>query len=143
MKIKIRKIHPDAILPAYAKPGDAGMDLIATSKKLVDEKVFGYVEYGTGLTMEIPEGHVGLIYPRSSVSKTGLIMANSVGVIDSGYRGEVSVRFKHVPSTLDYKIGDKVAQLIILPHPIIEFEESEKLSETERGDGGFGSTDKV
>lgn len=142
-KVKIKKIHPDAILPTYAKPGDAGMDLVATSKKLVDEKVFGYIEYGTGLTMEIPAGHVGLIYPRSSLSKTGLIMANSVGVIDSGYRGEISVRFKHIPATIDYKIGDRVAQLIIIPYPTIEFEEVETLSETERGEGGFGSTDKV
>ena len=153
MKVKIKKLHPDAVIPSYAKPGDAGMDLVAVSRYL-DE--FGNIVYGTGLAFEIPEGYVGLVFPRSSVSKKDLLLTNSVGVIDSGYRGEVTAKFK--PSNVRFKVedknvstfvpdngsmygeGDRVAQMIILPYPQIEFEEVEELSETERGNGGYGST---
>jgi len=139
MKVKIKKIHPDAIIPEYAKKGDAGLDLVAVSK--VETAL--YIEYDTGLGFEIPTGYVGLIFPRSSISKYHLNLANSVGVIDSGYRASVTVRFK---KTLDkpwenlYNVDDRVAQLIILPYPEIEFEEVTDLSETERGTGGFGSS---
>jgi dUTP pyrophosphatase len=142
MKVKIKKLQPDAVIPKYAKVGDAGMDLTAVSKKEVDEAVFGYIEYGTGLSIEVPEGHVALMFPRSSCSDTGLILANSVGVIDSGYRGEIKARFKAIPDTKHYDVGDRVAQLVIIPYPQIEFEETETLSETERGKGGYGSTNK-
>src|SRR5690606_10497369 len=91
MKVKIKRLHPQAVIPSYAKPGDAGMDLTATSKSY-DEN--GNVVYGTGLAFEIPEGYVGLLFPRSSNSKTDLILSNSVGVLDSGYRGEVMFKFK-------------------------------------------------
>lgn len=143
MKVKIKKLIPEATIPSYAKDGDAGLDLVATSKKLVDEEMYGYIEYGTGISIEIPAGFVGLVYPRSSISKTGLFLANAVGVIDSGYRGEIMVRFKHIPDTFDYAIGNKVAQLIIMPYPNIEFEEVGSLTVTDRGHGAFGSTDKV
>ena len=91
MKVKIKKLHPDAVIPAYAKTGDAGMDLTAVTMK-IDE--YGNICYGTGLAFEIPEGYVGLVFPRSSNHKKGVILTNCVGVIDSGYRGEVSFKFR-------------------------------------------------
>jgi len=140
MKIKIKRLTTKAVIPKYAKDGDAGMDLTATSKSTVNEEGFGYVSYGTGLAFEIPKGFVGLIFPRSSLSNTGLILSNSVGVIDSGYRGEVSARFKYIPDTNDYEIGDRIAQMLILPYPEVEFEEVEDLTDTDRGIGGHGSS---
>lgn len=140
MQIKIKKLSEAAVIPSYAKDGDAGLDLTATSLEVVDTGDYGYISYGTGLAIEIPTGYVGLIYPRSSISKTGHILANSVGVIDSGYRGEIQVRFKTIPDTTIYKVGDKIAQLIIKPYPEIQFEEVEELSNTDRGEGNFGST---
>ena len=139
MKVKIKKLHPDAVLPFYAKPGDAGMDLTSVS---ITEGMDDIVEYGTGLAIEIPSGYVGLIFPRSSIYKQDLSLSNSVGVIDSGYRGEIRLKFRMLtPNENQYQNGDRVGQLIILPYPQIEFEEGE-LSETERADGGFGSTNK-
>lgn len=149
MKIKFKKLHKDAVLPAYAKEGDAAMDLTSTS--LYRPETEPFIEFGTGLAVEIPEGYVGLIYPRSSISKGPLRLANSVGVIDSGYRGEIKLRFHvdiHVIEGMKqgllevnvYNIGDRVGQLMIVPIPTIETEWAEELTETERADGGFGST---
>jgi dUTP pyrophosphatase len=140
MKVKIKKLSENAVIPSYAKPGDAGMDLTAITLSKVDNNDFGFLEYGTGLAVEIPEGFVGLVFPRSSVSNSGLILANSVGVIDSGYRGEIKLRFKHIPDTAFYKPGDRVGQLIVIPYPNVEFEQVTELSSTERSEGGFGST---
>mgnify|MGYP003290516622 CR=1 FL=1 len=158
MKVKIKKLHPDAVIPAYAKAGDAGMDLTAVT---LDVDEFGNMCYGTGLAFEIPEGYVGLVFPRSSIYKKGIVLSNSVGVIDSGYRGEVSFKFKAdsdivafaeqgtesatytrqpCPNRDTYKLGDRIGQIIIMPYPQIEFEEVGKLSETERGTGGYGHT---
>lgn len=142
MKISFKKLDPKAIIPSYSKPGDAGMDLTAITKSHMDNPRFGYVEYGTGLAVEIPEGYVGLLFPRSSVSTTGLILANSVGVIDSGYRGEIKFRYKWIKDTADYNVGDRIGQLIILPYPTIEPEEVQELNSSERGEGGFGSSGK-
>ena len=169
MQIKIKKLVSEAVIPIYAKLGDAGMDLTATSK-IYDK--YGNVSYGTGLAFEIPFGYVGLLFPRSSNSKQDLLLSNSVGVLDSGYRGEVFFKFKPTPvfvsenensedcvgfdddkfdsiefsSTMenysDYQIGDKIGQIIILPYPQITFVESNELSDSERGEGGFGSTGK-
>ena len=153
MKVKVKKLHPDAVIPSYAKPGDAGMDLVAVSRN-IDEH--GNLVYGTGLAFEIPKGYVGLVFPRSSVSKYNLQLTNNVGVIDSGYRGEVTAKFKGSFSVLQadiegisaltlkkgkiYKVGERIAQMIIIPYPQIEFKEVDDLSETERGTGGYGST---
>lgn len=144
MNIKVKKLVKEAVLPKYAKDGDAAVDLTAISKSEVldNEGGFGYIQYGTGLAFEIPKGFVGLIFPRSSISNTGLILSNSVGVIDSGYRGEVGARFKYIPKTKDYNIGDRIAQMIIMPIPDVQFEEVEELSDSERGEGGFGHTGK-
>lgn len=164
MKVKIKKLHPDAVIPTYAKDGDAGMDLTAIWSER-DE--YGNIIYHTGLAFEIPEGYVGLIFPRSSVCKKDIYLTNAVGVIDSGYRGEVTAKFKSNLRMLNplnllwsiirgkkitgkiynvwnrkYRVGDRIAQMIILPYPQIEFEETEELSTTERGTNGYGSTGK-
>lgn len=139
MKVKIKKLHPNAVIPKYAKDGDAGMDLIAISKEDLNPL---QIKYGTGLAMQIPEGFVGLVFPRSSIMKAGLSLSNAVGVIDSGYRGELMAVFnkKVAPHAKNYEVGDRIAQIIILPYPHIAFEETNELSDTDRGSGGFGST---
>lgn len=139
MKVRFKKLHPNAVIPSYAKPGDAGLDLTAVSKEWDAEKE--KIVMGTGLAMEIPEGHVGLIFPRSSIVKTFLTLANSVGVIDSGYRGEVKFFFDPGHrAKQNYEVGDRIGQLVIIPFPTIEPEEASELSETVRGTGGFGSS---
>ena len=136
MKVRIKRLHPDAVVPKYAKAGDAGMDLTAVEM----EREWNIVTYKTGLAIEIPEGHVGLLFPRSSVYKTSMVLSNCVGVIDSGYRGEIMMKFRSTESNKAYEVGDRVGQLIILPYPQVEFEEVENLSSTDRGSGGYGST---
>ena len=137
MKVKIKKLHKDSIIPSYAKQGDAGMDLTATRVWVEDENIC----YGTGLAFEIPEGYVGLLFPRSSNAKKDLLLSNSVGVLDSGYRGEVTFKFRQTKSIANaYAVGDRIGQIIILPYPVIEFEEVDELNESERGTGGYGST---
>jgi dUTP pyrophosphatase len=121
MKVKIKKIHPNATIPSYAKSGDAGMDLVATS---VIGETLGSITYGLGIALEIPEGFVGLVFPRSSIRKTNLQLSNSVGVIDSGYRGELQATFNKIQGIdnverENYKVGDRVCQIMIIPHPTI------------------------
>ena len=154
MEVKIKKLKPNAVIPSYAKAGDAGMDLVATS---IISDTPEQITYGMGIALEIPEGFVGLIFPRSSVRKTGLDLSNAVGVCDSGYRGELQATFNKIfggerfydetKNTEDtsndfYKVGDRIAQIMIIPYPPIEFKEVDELSDSERGDGGFGSTGK-
>ena len=138
-QIKFKKLHENATTPCRANETDAGADLVAIS---VTETA-NYIQYHTGISVEIPEGFVGLLFPRSSVSNKPLMLANSVGVIDAGYRGEICARFKRVgvSDTEIYAPGEKVAQLVIVPVLLTEFVESiEDLTETDRGTGGFGST---
>ena len=161
MEVKFKKLHKDAVIPSYAKPGDAGLDLTAVSVEKLSEasKLVNFAtkfKYGTGLAVEIPEGYVGLLFPRSSIHKYPCRLANSVGVIDSGYRGEICFVFDCPLNThpgdseptpmlngLPYSKGDKIGQLVIMPYPKIEVvEELGELSNTERGDGGFGSSGK-
>ena len=140
MKVKIKRLNENAIIPRYAKEGDAGLDLTATS---VAEDDKGNIVYGTGIAVEIPKGYVGLVFPRSSIANKSLTLTNSVGVIDSGYRGEIMFKFKNFDDYVSiYKVGERIGQLIIMPYPTIEFEEVDKLSETERGTGGYGSSGK-
>ncbi len=135
MKIKIKKLNSDVAIPSYAYEDDAGMDVYAVWKKSEN----GFIEYGTGLAFEIPEGYVCLIFPRSSISNKKLSQCNSVGVLDSGYRGELKIRYyKHGEE--EYDIGDKIGQIIIIPYPKFEFEEVEELEDSSRGERGFGST---
>lgn len=145
MRIKIKKLHENAQLPKYNLNGDAGADLVATSISWTGK----YIEYGVGFSMEIPEGYAGFIFPRSSISKTALALANAVAVIDSGYRGEIKLRFKDYNrgnpfienlGEQEYKIGDRIGQLIILPVPKLDFIEVVELSDTDRGNQGFGSS---
>lgn len=140
MKVKIKKLHENAVIPVRAKEGDAGMDLTAISEEWNEESTM--VTYDTGLAIEIPKGYVGLVFPRSSLSKTSLILSNSVGVIDSGYRGSITLKFRYPEEGLVYEVGDRVGQIIILPYPAIEFEETDELSSSDRGKGGYGSTGK-
>lgn len=141
MRVRIKKLNPNAVIPKYAKDNDAGLDLVATTIK---ENTTFQITYGLGIALEIPDGFVGLIFPRSSIRNTELILSNSVGVVDAGYRGELQATFNKSNGldSIAYKVGDRVCQLIIIPHPIIELEEVSELNNTERGDGGFGSTGK-
>jgi dUTP pyrophosphatase len=143
MQVKIKKLSENAVIPSYAKSGDAGMDLVATS---IISETDTQITFGIGLALEIPFGFVGLIFPRSSVRKTRLMLSNCVGVVDSGYRGELQATFNKINQNSiaenDYKVGDRIAQIMIIPHPPIEFKEVAELSDTERGKGGFGSTGK-
>lgn len=138
INVKVKKLDPNAVIPTYAKNGDAGMDLVITS--IISENTLD-ISYGFGISMEIPEGFVGLVFPRSSIRKYDLVLSNAVGVIDSGYRGELKATFKKT-GLHKYEVGDRGAQIIILPYPQIQFLEVDELSKTERGDGGFGSTGK-
>lgn len=143
LKIKIKKLHQDAVIPKYSKDGDAGLDLTATSKEFDND---GNIVYGVGLAFEIPKGFVGLLFPRSSIANKDLNLTNSVGVLDSGYRGEVMFKFKTNISTIIepsvYEIGERIGQIIILPYPKVIFEIHEELNNSERGVGGYGSTGK-
>lgn len=140
MKVKIKKLHPNAVKPKYAKENDAGMDLVAT--EIINETP-SQITYGTGLAMEIPDGMVGLIFPRSSIRNMGLELSNSVGVIDAGYRGEIQATFnKNGVKDEFYKAGDRIMQIVIVPHPVVQFVEVDELTESSRGSGGFGSTGK-
>lgn len=191
LKVKIKKLVPEAVIPAYAKDGDMGMDVTATSVEY-DKELDCFV-YHTGLAFEVPKGYGMLIFPRSSNRKTNSYMANHVGILDSGYRGELLLCFKYkesvssvfssfrsdkflekiannvdirdaralavaiITTTNDivgnyteltkfmmnfapYKVGDRIGQIVIVPYPTVEFEETNTLSESERGAGGHGST---
>ena len=138
--IKVKRLHENAVIPSYSKVGDAGMDLTAVDIAETTD----YVSYKIGLAFEIPKGYVGLLFPRSSNSKKDLLLTNSVGVIDSGYRGEIEFRYKRIKDDfrdiVKYEIGDRVGQIMILPYPQVYMTEVPELSDSERGTGGFGST---
>jgi dUTP pyrophosphatase len=156
MIIKVKKTNSTIPTPKYAIEGDAGLDLTAVEVLKSDYKS---VIYNTGLAFEIRDGYIGFIYPRSSVRKYDLIMANSVGVVDSNYRGTVQVSFKRTVigsikyilncillfigfgfNLKEYELGDRICQLIILPYPQIKLKVVEELTETKRGESGHGST---
>lgn len=147
MIIKFSKLKENAILPKQSHPGDAGVDLTAISYNYVHDSVVPYYNYEFGLSVEIPIGWVGLIFPRSSISNKDMMLSNCVGVIDSGYRGPLSARFKvtHFKSELPsiYKVGERIAQLVLVPCPIVMTcveVPYEELSKTQRNTGGFGSS---
>jgi len=138
MKLKIKKVHPDAVTPTYATSGSACFDLTAAAFDAATGA------WRTGLTFEIPEGHVMRIYSRSGHGfKHGVRLSNCVGIIDSDYRGEVMVKL-HQDSVangyLTVSIGDRIAQAEVGPVQQVEFEEVDELSSTDRGVGGFGSS---
>ena len=146
LKVRFKKLVENAVTPRYSKEGDAGMDLTAVRTELAD---YGnQLKAYTGIAVEIPKGYVGLLFPRSSIVKTNNRLGNCVGVIDSGYRGEITFVFdidnvnKDLISDYDYsyQAKDRVGQLVILPFPKVELEEVDELSDTERGTGGYGHT---
>lgn len=147
MKVKIKKLNDLAKMPFRKHEADAGFDLYATTR--VNEG--GNIVYGTGLAFEIPEGFVGLVFPRSSIANKVIALSNAVGVIDASYRGEVTFKFKPSLDILlnvlngeelnkPYEVGERIGQLIIMPIPSVQFEFAEELSSTKRGAGGYGST---
>mgnify|MGYP003668452036 CR=1 FL=1 len=138
--LKVKLLHPEAEVPKIATPGSAGMDLKAMDLSIVTNHLGTVFTYRLGIALEIPFGFVGLLTPRSSVYKTGLTLANSIGVIDSDYRGELVAKFKGLITDSYYQPGDRVVQLVIVPISILEIKEVDKLGSTERGEGGFGST---
>ena len=157
MKVRYKKLVPEVKAPFRKYDDDAGYDLYAVSKTETEK----YIEYGTGIAIEIPAFYVGLIFPRSSVTEKDLILKNCVGIIDSQYRGEIRCRFARIPSTEfkdllmcktyieivwnkenQYEIGERIVQLIIIPIPLVELVVSDELSETERGAGSYGHTGK-
>ena len=144
MDVKFKKLHEDAKIPSYAHDTDAGLDLTAVSfTQEFDKSNKLVLVYHTGLAVEIPEGYVGLIFMRSSVSNKSISLTNAVAVIDSGYRGELLLKYKITTDSLPtiYQPGEKIGQLIIIPYPKINPIEVEELSSSDRNEGGFGSTD--
>ena len=139
VKIVKHKMYEDT--PKYAKEGDAGIDLMAVEIIFEDD---AQIIYNTGISIEIPKGYVGLVYPRSSIRKKPLVMANSVGVVDSGYRGEIQTTFNKLENPIDvhdlYQVGDRICQLIIVPYPKINLIPVQKLQDSVRGNTGHGST---
>ena len=141
MQVQVKRLDTNAVIPVKAHADDAGLDLTATSVKATDK----YIEYGTGLAVSIPKGYVGLLFPRSSISNSDLSLANSVGVVDAGYFGEIKLRFKKIGLTDPYfsalyNVGDRIGQLIIMPIPAVTFDEVSDLGNSERAIGGFGSS---
>lgn len=138
MLLKIKKLHPEAVLPSYAKDGDGGLDIVAVDG---GTEYALFREYKTGLAFEIPKGYVGLLFPRSSISNRSLSLSNAVGVLDSGFRGEVTFRFRHtIPQSTVYSRGDRIGQLLVIPYPTITPIWMDSLGESERGTGSYGST---
>lgn len=165
MQVKFKKLNKKAVIPTKAHATSAGFDMVAVTKTITDK----FVEYDTQIATAIPNGHVGLLFANSRVSKYDLDLANAVGVVDSDYRGTIRFRYKHTvqPQTAilahktkyfglvkdvepvpvpfhpkEFNAGDVVGQLIIIPIPDVEFVEVDELDETDRGEGGFGSTEK-
>lgn len=139
LKIKFKKLNKNAVTPKQGTSGAAGFDLTAVWLEATETTL----KYDTGIAVEIPPGYVGLVFPRSSVCKTGLSLANSVGVIDQDFRGSISfVFYKPSGCIVPYFPGERIGQLVIVPIPAVEFVEADELSETERGAGGYGSTGK-
>ena len=142
MKIRVKKLDERAIMPTYGTEYSAGADLYNMSESAVSIAPHETVLIKTGLAVEIPEGYCGLIFARSGLAtKRGLAPANKVGVIDADYRGEVMVALhNHTESIATVDGGERIAQLAIVPFLKAEYEEADELSDTVRGEGGFGST---
>ncbi len=142
MKVRIKKLNERAVIPTYGSAGSAGGDLYSAEENDITVAPGQTAFIGTGLAVEIPQGLVGLVYARSGLAcKKGLAPANKVGVIDSDYRGEIKVAlYNHGKESQTVAKGERIAQLVIAPFVFAEYEETDDLSDTVRGEGGFGST---
>jgi dUTP pyrophosphatase len=143
LEILVTKLHPSAIIPTYAKPGDAGADLYAIEEKTLKPGERALVK--TGIAIALPEGYVGLVHPRSGLAlKNGISVVNSPGTIDSGYRGEIGVvLINHdLNESFSVKVGDRIAQLVIQKFETAIFKTVSQLPPSERASGGYGSTGK-
>ena len=141
MRVEFQKLDPAAALPRRARDGDAGFDLAANADAKVEPG--GRAMIPTGLAVAIPVGHAGLVLPRSGLaSRQGLTLANAPGLIDSGYRGEVTIAVVNLDpvETVEIRRGDRIAQLLVVPFAQVEPTEVHELPGSDRGDGGFGST---
>lgn len=140
VKLRIKRVHAKALIPRYANPGDAGMDLHSVEDKIIKPGERALV--ATGLKVEVPEGFEMQIRPRSGLAlKKGISLVNSPGTVDSGYRGEIGIiMINHGSEDFEIKQGDRIAQAVLTRFESAELEESEDLSETKRGEGGYGSS---
>ncbi len=141
MELKVQLLSDSATLPARSHDGDAGLDLHAAEPAHIGPGERWQV--ATGVAVEIPEGHAGLVLPRSGLARRhGISLVNSPGLIDSGYRGEVKVLLLNNDPAEIFRVqpGDRIAQLVVVPFATVEAVRAESLSETDRGEGGFGST---
>lgn len=138
MEIQFKRNHPNAVIPTRACEHDAGLDLYAVERQTFEN----YISYNTKISVDIPQGYVGLLFARSSIRDYNLIVANAVGVIDAGYRGDISISYRYTEGK-HYEIGDKICQLVILKLPEVTLEEVAEFSgTTERGVGGHGHSGK-
>lgn len=142
MLVRFKKINPNASIPTYGSSYAAGCDLSACIDQAISIPPHTTIKVPTGLAIELPENTVGLIYARSGMAtRRHLAPANKVGVIDADYRGEIIVALhNHSEETQTIEVGERIAQLVVAPFYHVEFEEVDELSETVRGEGGFGST---
>ena len=142
MKVKLKKLNENAIIPTYGSPFSAGADLYACIDEDITIKAGETAFIGTGLAMELESGYVALVYARSGLAcKKGLAPANKVGVIDSDYRGEIKIALhNHSSQECTVSVGERIAQMVVTPYIKCDFEEAQELDSTERGEGGFGST---
>ncbi len=140
-ELRVIRLRDDAVLPSRARVGDAGLDLVACEHATIDPGE--RVSVGTGIAAEIPDGHAGLVVPRSGLAlRHGLSVVNAPGVIDAGYRGEIRVLLLNTDRRQPFIVepGMRIAQLIVVPAVPVEAVEASELAASERGDGGFGST---
>lgn len=139
IQVKFKKLSPDAVMPNYARAWDAGADLYSTESMILPQHSCGLIP--TGLALEIPAGYVGLVHPRSGLATKGVTVMNAPGTIDAGYRGELKVILvNHTDKDFTINKGDKIAQLVIQEVLEAQFVMVDELSDSERQDGGFGST---
>ena len=141
MRLPFKRLRPEGELPSTQHPGDAGLDLRAAADAVVGPGQRALIP--TGVAVAIPEGHAGLVLPRSGLaSKQGLTLANAPGLIDAGYRGEVTCAVVNLDPVQKVEIhaGDRIAQLVIVALPQVQPEWAEELPDSARGEGGFGST---
>lgn len=137
LTVRMKKLYSNSVLPFYAKPGDAAMDLYATSSGAIEGG--GMLLVGTGVAMEIPEGYFGSIRERSGLARKGIGVGG--GVVDSGYRGEVCVLLRNLSGhRFFFSAGERIAQMVVQPYARVEVEVVKEVSGSERGEDGFGST---